>query len=76
MADKLYGTVLLKAKRIMDVLSASENSLTLEQISSAAAIPKPTTFKILNTLDYINFVRKDKSEKKIFVRYEFNWIWE
>ncbi|MBI0122004.1 MULTISPECIES: IclR family transcriptional regulator [Lactobacillus] len=64
MADKLYGTVLLKAKRIMDVLSASENSLTLEQISSAAAIPKPTTFKILNTLDYINFVRKDKSEKK------------
>ena len=64
MADKLYGTVLLKAKKIMDVLSASETSLTLEQISSAAGIPKPTTFKILTTLDYINFVRKDQSEKK------------
>lgn len=64
MTDKLYGTVLLKAKKIMDVLSASETSLTLEQISSAAGIPKPTTFKILTTLDYINFVRKDQSEKK------------
>ena len=64
MADKFYGTVLLKAKKIMDVLSASETSLTLEQISSAAGIPKPTTFKILTTLDYINFVRKDQSEKK------------
>lgn len=64
MVNKLYGTVLLKAKKIMDVLSTSETSLTLEQISSATVIPKPTAFKILNTLDYINFVRKDKSEKK------------
>lgn len=64
MADKLYGTVLLKAKKIMDALSASETSLTLEQISSTAGIPRPTTFKILNTLDYINFVRKDENEKK------------
>lgn len=64
MTEKLYGTVLLKSKKIMDVLSKSGISMTLEQISSMTAIPKPTVFKILNTLNHINFVRKDKSQKK------------
>lgn len=64
MGNKLYGTVLLKAKRIMDVLFMSEDDLSLDEISSKAHIPKPTTFKILNTLDYIDFVRKNNDDKK------------
>ncbi|MDF7637906.1 IclR family transcriptional regulator [Lactobacillus sp. ESL0791] len=67
MEAKLYGTVLLKAKVIMNVLLEANGGLTLDEISSKAIIPKPTTFKILKTLDYIKFVRKDAAGKKYFL---------
>ncbi|WEV37306.1 IclR family transcriptional regulator [Lactobacillus sp. ESL0677] len=64
MATKLYGTVLLKAQRIMNVLLNTSNGMTLDEISTKAVIPKPTVFKILKTLDYIGFVRKNHEGKR------------
>lgn len=67
MEKAMYGSVLLKAKQILDFLLEDEMAPTLAEISSGIGIPKPTVLKILNTLENINFVRKDASTKKYYL---------
>lgn len=70
----LYGTVLLKAKEILDFISNSETAPTLKEISSGVAITKPTVLKILQTLEYCGFVKSTGIDKQyylgtIFIKY-------
>lgn len=67
MADKLYGTVLVRAKDILDSLADSEYGLTLKEISSELNEPKSTTLKVLTTMLSIGMVRRTESDKKYFI---------
>lgn len=71
---RLYGTVLLKAKKILDFISNLETAPTLKEISTGVEISKPTVLKILQTLEYCGFVRSVGTEKQyylgsIFIKY-------
>jgi DNA-binding IclR family transcriptional regulator len=71
---RLYGAVLLKAKEILDFISNSETALTLKEISIGTNITKPTTLKILQTLEYCGFVRSSGIDRQyylgtIFIKY-------
>ncbi len=63
----LYGGVLLKAKEIMDFIAKAENPPTLKEISLGVTISKPTVFKILQTLNYCGYVRREGSEKQYYL---------
>lgn len=74
MTEKLYGTVLLKSKDILNYIYQAEHAPTLKEISSNVNISKPTVLKILRTLEYCGFVRSTSDPKKyylgtIFIRY-------
>lgn len=64
---KLYGTVLIKAKKILDFLVQSENAPSLAEISLGTNLPKPTALKILDTLNYLGFVRKDEDTLQYYL---------
>lgn len=64
---KLYGTVLIKAKRILDFLTVHTTAPTLAELSSGLNIPKPTTLKILDTLTYLGIIRKDQQTLKYYL---------
>ncbi|WHY85067.1 IclR family transcriptional regulator [Neobacillus novalis] len=59
-----YGTVLLKAARIIDFLSASDHPQSLNTISKEAELTNSTALKILDTLLLIGYVQKDYESKK------------
>lgn len=61
---QLYGTVLLKADRILLFLSSSDSPQKLKQIAAGADLTNSTTLKILDTLIYIGYVEKDSETKK------------
>lgn len=63
MTSKLYGTVLLKAAKILDVLSDGK-SQSLQQIANRTGITASTVSKILTTLTYIHYVAKSPTDKK------------
>jgi len=63
MEKKLYGTVLIKASKILDCL-AEGKSLTIQEISEQASINAPTTLKILTTLEYLQYVSRIESSKE------------
>ncbi|MGQ5708713.1 IclR family transcriptional regulator [Lactobacillus sp. PSON] len=63
----LYGSVLLKAKDILDFISNSEMSPTLKEISNGVEISKPTVLKILQTLEYCGFVRAVGPNKEYYL---------
>lgn len=70
----LYGAVLLKAKKILDFISDSDTPPTLKEISMGTSISKPTVLKILHTLSYCGYVRREGTEKRyylgtIFIKY-------
>ncbi|GFZ27429.1 IclR family transcriptional regulator [Lactobacillus corticis] len=70
----LYGAVILKAKDLLDIISDSEEPLTLKEISSKMTISKSTVLKILQTLEYCGLVRATGVNKKyclgtIFIKY-------
>lgn len=67
MEKQLYGTVLLKAKKILDYIAETNNSPTLKEISNGINIPKPTVFKILQTLEYCGFVRAVGPNKEYYL---------
>ena len=74
MERKLYGTAILKAKQILDLLADSDNGLSLNEIANKIAVSKPTILKILTTLTYIKYVRRSEETKKyylgtIFIKY-------
>lgn len=64
---QLYGTVLLKSKKILDYISSRNEAPTLKQISDGVNIAKPTVFKILQTLEYCGFVRSSSITKQYYL---------
>ena len=60
---KPYGTVLIKAAKIMDFL-AEEPDQSLQEITAATKMTPSTTIKILDTLVLIGYVKK--SEHKTY----------
>jgi IclR family transcriptional regulator, KDG regulon repressor len=58
---KPYGTVLLRAAKIMDYLSENPNQ-TLQNIAQNTEMTTSTTLKILDTLLLIGFVSRDKNK--------------
>lgn len=58
---KPYGTVLLRAAKIMDYLSESPNQ-SLQNIARKTEMTTSTTLKILDTLLLIGFVSRDRNK--------------
>jgi len=56
---KPYGTVLLKAAKIIDHLSNSKEAQSLAVIAANTGLSSPTALKILGTLLLIGYVEKD-----------------
>lgn len=74
MENKLYGTVLLKAKQILDYIAETEEAPTLNDLSKNVPISKSTIYKILKTLEYCGYVRAVGDDKRYhlgvaFLRY-------
>lgn len=63
----LYGTVLLKAKDILDFILNSPTPPSLKEISEHVPMTKSTVFKILKTLEYCEFVRCLGEEKHYYL---------
>lgn len=61
--QKLYGTVLIRAKSILDFIAQCRQAPTLKEISEGVSITKPTVLKILTTLDVLGFVSRNESDK-------------
>lgn len=59
---KPYGTVLIKAAKIMDYL-AEEPNKSLQEIAAATDLANSTALKILETLQLIGYVAKDKQKE-------------
>lgn len=57
-SSKPYGTVLIKAKEIMDFIAKSESYPTLKEISSGVDMTSSTVSKILATLAILGFVTR------------------
>ncbi|MCH3923009.1 IclR family transcriptional regulator [Limosilactobacillus sp.] len=57
MTEKLYGTVLLKARQILDYLASTTEAPTLSELDEHLNISKPTIYKIIQTLEYCGYVR-------------------
>ena len=68
---KLYGSVLIKAKDILDAILSSETAPTLNEISKISKINTPTTLKILTTLEFLGFVRRDTESRKYYLGTQF-----
>lgn len=64
---KAYGTVLIKAKIILDYMMQHGTGLTLKEISEGIHSPKSTTLKILNTMSEQNLIwRTDETKRYYF----------
>ncbi|HRM20165.1 MAG TPA: IclR family transcriptional regulator, partial [Trichococcus flocculiformis] len=61
---KPYGTVLLKAAKIIDHLSNSKEAQSLAVIAANTGLSSPTALKILDTLLLIGYVEKDEQTKR------------
>ncbi|AVK61494.1 IclR family transcriptional regulator [Lactobacillus sp. CBA3605] len=68
---KLYGSVLIKAKMILDAILTAESAPTLNEVSRVATLNTPTTLKILTTLEALGFVRRDSDSKKYYLGTQF-----
>ncbi|APP12615.1 hypothetical protein BSG92_09705 [Lactiplantibacillus plantarum subsp. plantarum] len=64
---RLYGTVLLKAKDILDFIANASSAPTLKEISDNMNISKPTILKILQTLEYCDFVKSFGTVKQYYL---------
>ncbi|MBP1042132.1 IclR family transcriptional regulator [Vagococcus sp. BWB3-3] len=76
---KPYGTVLVRASKIMDFLAESTATECLKDIASATGMTTSTTLKILDTLLMIGYVTRDKGSKEYslgpsLVRYANKYI--
>lgn len=63
---KAYGTVLIKAKAILDFMMSKDSGVTLKDISEGIHAPKSTTLKILNTLSEQNIVWRNEDSKQYY----------
>ncbi|WP_137597649.1 IclR family transcriptional regulator [Paucilactobacillus kaifaensis] len=66
-AENLYGGVLIKGKEIMDFILNAQTPPTLKEISDHVEMTKSTVLKILKTLDYCGFVRRDEETKRYYL---------
>jgi len=64
---KLYGTVLIHAKDILDFILTTPTAPSLKDISEGVSISKSTVLKILTTLEFLNFVRRDEDTKNYYL---------
>lgn len=62
-AKKPYGTVLIRAAKIMDYLASTEGATHLKDIAKATEMTGSTTLKILDTLLLIGYVTRDAESK-------------
>ncbi|PWF99948.1 IclR family transcriptional regulator [Levilactobacillus bambusae] len=61
---KPYGTVLIRAKMIMDFLLGFNGTPTLKEISDGVKMSKPTTLKILVTMEELGLVTRTEGSKQ------------
>ncbi|MFN7252666.1 MAG: IclR family transcriptional regulator [Anaerobacillus sp.] len=64
MTKQPYGTVLIKAKIILDFLSISSEEQSLNSIAKNTNLTTSTALKILDTLQLIGYVQKNTNSKK------------
>ncbi|GEK06850.1 IclR family transcriptional regulator [Schleiferilactobacillus harbinensis] len=69
--EKLYGTVLIKAKEIMDFTLAADEAPTLMTISRGTGLTKPTALKILTTLCALGFMHRDDESRRYYLGTQF-----
>lgn len=60
---KLYGTVVVRAKEILDYIAQCRTAPTLKEISDGIGMTKPTVLKILTTLDVLGLVHRSNDGK-------------
>ncbi|UJF16134.1 IclR family transcriptional regulator [Jeotgalibaca sp. MA1X17-3] len=60
---KLYGTVLVKSDVILEYVYGSDEPQGLANISENTGLTKSTTLKILDTLEHIGYVIKNKKDR-------------
>lgn len=65
--NKPYGTVLVKAKEILDFLGRTETAPTLADISAGVTMAKPTALKVLTTMNELGLVRRDDQTKRYYM---------
>lgn len=63
MMTQPYGTVLVKAKKILDFLSAQSHPQPLHVIAKETEMTNSTASKILTTLEMIGYVHKESVQK-------------
>ena len=61
---KLYGTVVVRAKEILDFIAQSRHAPSLKEISAGINMTKPTVLKILTTLDVLGLVTRSTDGKQ------------
>lgn len=69
--NKLYGTVLLKAQKILDFISTSPYAPTLSEIDQNIDISKSTILKILQTLEYCGYITINPRSKQYYLGVKF-----
>lgn len=62
--NKPYGTVLIRAKQIMDYLEQINHPANLQEIYTSLHMSKSTALKIINTLCMINYLKRNEETKK------------
>lgn len=60
---KLYGTVLVRAKEILDFIAQCQTAPGLKEISDNINMTKPTVLKILTTLNFLGLVHRSDDGK-------------
>lgn len=63
MSQQPYGTVLIKAEKILSFLSLSNQAQPLHVIAKETGMTNSTVSKILTTLELIGYVRRDDATK-------------
>ena len=67
---KRYGTVLIKADVILEYLYEAENPQGLTSIADHTGLTKSTALKILDTLEYIGYVNKNKKDRSYSIGFK------
>lgn len=65
--SKPYGTVLIKASKILDCLADTTGDVTLKEISDMSGLTTSTALKILDTLIMIGYVTRNEKNKTYFL---------
>lgn len=67
MNPKPYGTVLIKASKILDCLAETTGDVTLKEIAELSGLTTSTALKILDTLILIGYVTRNEKNKTYFL---------